>query len=199
MLLKSWCDKSRGSSQPRDCTQFSHIAGRFFTSWATREAKNTGVGSLSLQQIFLTQELNWGLLHCRRILYKLSCQGSPDSVLFTFWESIFCSLNFSINSSILMCLIIFDWELNNVYGHAEKQFEAVFLQRWFTFAFDRLFFSWYISQNEMACNWASDLMKAICFQFIHSWAKVLLLFNPKLGRFTWPSCPWEAMISNVCF
>ena len=38
---------SRGSSQPRDQTQVSHIAGRFFTSWATREAKNTGVGSLS--------------------------------------------------------------------------------------------------------------------------------------------------------
>ena len=29
--------------------------------------KNTGVGSLSLlQQIFTTQKLNWGLLHCRR-------------------------------------------------------------------------------------------------------------------------------------
>ena len=29
---------SRGSSQPRDQTQVSLIAGRFFTSWATREA-----------------------------------------------------------------------------------------------------------------------------------------------------------------
>ena len=29
---------SRGSSQPRDQTQVSHSAGRFFTSWATREA-----------------------------------------------------------------------------------------------------------------------------------------------------------------
>ena len=29
---------SRGSSQPRDWTQVSHIAGGFFTSWATREA-----------------------------------------------------------------------------------------------------------------------------------------------------------------
>ena len=29
---------SRGSSQPRDQTQVSHIAGRFFTIWATREA-----------------------------------------------------------------------------------------------------------------------------------------------------------------
>ena len=35
---------------------------------------NTGVGSLSLLQgIFPTQESNWGLTHCRQILY----QGSP--------------------------------------------------------------------------------------------------------------------------
>ena len=33
--------------------------------------KNTGVGSLSFR-IFLTQELNRGLLHCRRIPYQLS-------------------------------------------------------------------------------------------------------------------------------
>ena len=40
--------------------------------------KNTGVGSLSLLQgIFPTKESNWGLLHCRRILYQLSYQGSP--------------------------------------------------------------------------------------------------------------------------
>ena len=30
---------SRGSYQPRVWTQVSHIAGRFFTSWATREAQ----------------------------------------------------------------------------------------------------------------------------------------------------------------
>ena len=40
--------------------------------------QNTGVGSLSLlQRIFPTQRLNSGLLHCRRILYQLSYQGSP--------------------------------------------------------------------------------------------------------------------------
>ena len=40
--------------------------------------KNTGVGSLSfLQGIFPIQESNWGLLHCRQILYQLSYQGSP--------------------------------------------------------------------------------------------------------------------------
>ena len=35
------------------------------------------MGSLSLLQgIFLTQESNWDLLHCQRILYQLSYQGS---------------------------------------------------------------------------------------------------------------------------
>ena len=39
---------------------------------------NTGADSLSLLQlIFLTQELNWGLLHLRRILYQLSYEGRP--------------------------------------------------------------------------------------------------------------------------
>ena len=38
-----------------------------------RRSKNTGMGRLSLLQgIFLTQELNWGLLYCRWILYQLS-------------------------------------------------------------------------------------------------------------------------------
>ena len=53
---------------------------KFFTSWATREAKNTGVGNPSLLQgIFTTQELNWGLLHCRWILYQLSYEESHSS------------------------------------------------------------------------------------------------------------------------
>ena len=55
---------SRGSSQSRDWIQVSHIAGGFFTSWATGKPKNTGVGSLSLLQwIFSTQDSSWGLLH----------------------------------------------------------------------------------------------------------------------------------------
>ena len=50
---------SRGSSQTRDHTQVSHIAGGFFTSWAS---KNPEMGSLSLlQRNFLTQESNQGL------------------------------------------------------------------------------------------------------------------------------------------
>ena len=47
---------SRGSSQPRNRTQVSCIAGGFFTIWATRNPKNTGMGSLSvLQENFPTQ------------------------------------------------------------------------------------------------------------------------------------------------
>ena len=40
--------------------------------------QNTGVGTRSLLQgIFLTQELNQSLLHCRWVLYQLNYQGSP--------------------------------------------------------------------------------------------------------------------------
>ena len=59
----------------------SHV--RFFaTPWTIQLwnslGQNTGVGSLSLLQgIFLTQESNQGLLHCRKILYQLSYWGSP--------------------------------------------------------------------------------------------------------------------------
>ena len=50
--------------------------------------QNTGGGSLSLlQRIFLTQELNRGLLHCRQILYHLSYQGSPN-----IWASLVAQL-----------------------------------------------------------------------------------------------------------
>ena len=71
---------SRGSAQPRGQIQVSHIAGGFFFLPAEPpgKPKNTGVDSLSLlQHIFMTQESNQGLLHCRQILYQLSYQGNP--------------------------------------------------------------------------------------------------------------------------
>jgi len=44
------------------------------------------VGSLSfLQGILPTQESNWGLLHCRQILYQLGYQGSPSGPI-TSWQ-----------------------------------------------------------------------------------------------------------------
>ena len=48
-----------------------------YSPWSS-PGQNTGVGSPSLLQgIFPIQGLNWGLPHCRWILYQLSQQGSP--------------------------------------------------------------------------------------------------------------------------
>ena len=53
---------------------------RLYSPWNS-PGQNTGVGSLSLLQgIFPTQGSNRSLLHCRRILYQLSHQGSPTSL-----------------------------------------------------------------------------------------------------------------------
>ena len=64
---------SRESSQPRDWTQVSCIAGNSLPAEPQGKPKNTWVGSLSLLQgFFPSQELNQGLLHCRWILNQLS-------------------------------------------------------------------------------------------------------------------------------
>ena len=68
---------SRGYSPPRDWTQVSSIARDSLSAETQGKPENTGVDSLFLlQRIFLTQELNWGLLHCRWILYQPSYQES---------------------------------------------------------------------------------------------------------------------------
>ena len=57
--------------------------------------KNTGVGRLSLLQwIFLNQELNWGLLHCRWIFYQLRYQVFPDLL---DWEVMWALGNITMN------------------------------------------------------------------------------------------------------
>ena len=69
---------SRRSPRPRHQTQVSCTAGGFLPAEPPRKPKNTGVRSLSLLQgVFPTQEPNRGLLHCKRILYQLSYEGSP--------------------------------------------------------------------------------------------------------------------------
>ena len=73
---------SRGSSQSRDRTQVSCIVGRFFT---TREVQKYWSGQpVPFPADVPDQELNWGLLHCRRILYQLSYEGSPSSGCWQF-------------------------------------------------------------------------------------------------------------------
>ena len=82
---------SRGSSQPRDRTQVSRIAGRVFTSWAMREAQEYWSG----QSIPSPGDLphpgsNQGLLHCGHIFYLLSHQGSPKEWMsfYLLWQSV---------------------------------------------------------------------------------------------------------------
>ena len=49
---------SRGSSQPRDQTQASHIESGFFTSWATREAVNISPRNLDSSLWFIQLEIS---------------------------------------------------------------------------------------------------------------------------------------------
>ena len=70
---------SGGSSQPQVEPRSPTLQKDSLPAEPPGKLKNTGVGSLSLLQwIFLTQESNRGLLHCRQIFYPLSYQGSPN-------------------------------------------------------------------------------------------------------------------------
>ena len=54
---------SRGSSQPRDQTQVFHIMGRFFTIWATREARFISSSTTAvIYEAFI--------LMCSKVLYN---------------------------------------------------------------------------------------------------------------------------------
>ena len=67
---------SRGSSQPRSPA----LQPDSLPAEPQGKPKNTGVGSLSLLQlIFLNQESNLGLLHCRQILYQTELSGKPKA------------------------------------------------------------------------------------------------------------------------
>ena len=70
---------SRESSQPKDRTQVSHIADRFFAIWATREAVNTGVGSLSLLQGIFSLGIELGSPALQADSLPAELQGKPHS------------------------------------------------------------------------------------------------------------------------
>ena len=58
---------SRGSSQPRDQIQVSHIAGRFFTIWATRES----ICYISLEKFNPNKCSHMFINICKNSQYKL--------------------------------------------------------------------------------------------------------------------------------
>ena len=65
---------SRGSSQPRDQTQVSHITGELFTIWATREALLESTCSLMLSRVlkYNSHQKSWPHLDTRKQLFMLS-------------------------------------------------------------------------------------------------------------------------------
>ena len=71
---------SRGSSQPRDRTQVSHIAAGFFTIWAIREAQRVDKWYIFLNTYYLIKEFL-----CVKKMYLPKFCGV--FVLFCFWWS----------------------------------------------------------------------------------------------------------------
>ena len=68
-----WINENESCSVVSDSLQPHEL----YSPWNS-PGQNTSVDSLSLLHgIFPTQELNWSLLHCRRILYQQSHQGIP--------------------------------------------------------------------------------------------------------------------------
>ena len=61
---------SRGSSQPRDLTQVSHIAGRFFTNWAIRKVLLGGKWGEILDSSSLTP-YTWFSLCSGNYMFKI--------------------------------------------------------------------------------------------------------------------------------
>ena len=86
--------------------------------------QNTGVGSLSLLQgIFPTQGLNWGLLHCRQILYQLSHKGSPrilEWVAYPFSSRSSWSRNWTVVSCTAGRFFT-NWAIREAYTYTETK------------------------------------------------------------------------------
>ena len=83
---------SRVSSRPRDQTQVSSIAGRFFTIWATREARDPGWQILKLA---LPGALLFSRLCCKSNASDTTWTHSPkasnsDSHSFLNYHSCYC-------------------------------------------------------------------------------------------------------------
>ena len=83
---------SRGSSQPRSQTQVSHLAGGFFTSWATREAHgNTQTSDL---RMFICSPVYHGeklkTTSCPKTRYWLEREVAQSCL--TLWDPVDYSL-----------------------------------------------------------------------------------------------------------
>ena len=94
---------SRGSSQPRDRTQVSHIAGRFFTSWATREARicfnlilTSLIRELENDPVFVNFFINWAFILFKELVIKLVSRMIIDQWRRETWRQLIAILIFMI-------------------------------------------------------------------------------------------------------
>ena len=77
---------SKGSSQPRDQTQVSHIAGRCFTVWATREAHDDELNVINPWDSPKVRSCHWN----NRTVLMSRVPGVHD------WTQFLSSVSFSI-------------------------------------------------------------------------------------------------------
>ena len=98
---------SRGSSQPRDHTQVSPLQVNSLPYEPPGKSMNNGVGNLSLfQGIFLTLELNWGLLHCRQDSLPAKLPGSPLKVCIHVFVFYVCT-----------CMYVYTYIIFSLFGN----------------------------------------------------------------------------------
>ena len=81
---------SRGSSQPRDRTQVSIIAGGFFTSWATREDK-LFLTTIRMDTVFKNPENSKCWQGCREIGALVHCWWKGKTVQ-ALWKPVWSFL-----------------------------------------------------------------------------------------------------------
>ena len=72
---------SRGSSQLRDQTSVSHIAGRFFTTWATKEARMMPISLRNCSNFWLSIGCPW-----LAFPYLKACISLPSKRPLDDWE-----------------------------------------------------------------------------------------------------------------
>ena len=119
---------SKGSSQPRDWTQISCVAGGFFTTWATREALRTidlnsiiwGIIIGQCGQIYPTGEYMCVTVHSYIYVYNFGCHVNYRKISYTFTVSWCSQSKMSITSFI---------DLRSFYSSGW----AHFLDPWFHF------------------------------------------------------------------
>ena len=109
---------SRGSSQPGIKPKPPTLQADSLPSEQWGKPKNTWAGSLSLLQgNFLTQESNWGLLHCRQILYQLSYPQENKIAI----KTAFCPLDSSKGDTYYMNKVLL------IFIRSQAQFQALYV------------------------------------------------------------------------